>query len=98
MYHKDGNYLLNRFNIPLLGYIEPLAGIPPTASHLLSLVTQFKGKKGVILHTVYQGNAGINQLAQQLAWKNTALPLEPATNSTSQAYFTLIEQWLSATH
>ncbi len=98
LYHKDGYYLLKRFNIPLLGYIEPLAGIPPTASHLLGLVKQFKGKQGVILHTIYQGHAGIGQLSQQLGWKHTALPLEPANNSNSQAYFSLIEQWLMAAH
>ena len=59
LYHKDATYLLARFNIPLLGYIEPLAGIPPSASHLLGLVKQYKGKKGVILHTIYQGHAGM---------------------------------------
>ena len=98
LYHKDANYLLSRFNIPLLAYIEPLAGVPPTASHILSLVQQFRGKKGIILHTVYQGNAGIAQLSQQLAWKHTALALEPANNSNKQAYFALIEQWLTAAH
>lgn len=98
LYHKEGNYLLHRFNMPLLGYIEPLAGIPPTASHLLSLVKQYKGKQGVILHTVYQGNAGIAQLAKQLGWKRIALASDPANNSNSQAYFAMIEQWLMATH
>jgi zinc/manganese transport system substrate-binding protein len=96
LYHKDASYLLVRFNIPLLATVEPLAGIPPTASHILSLVQQFKGKKGVILHTVYQGNAGIAQLATQLGWQHIALPLEPASNSNQQAYFSLIEQWLTA--
>jgi zinc/manganese transport system substrate-binding protein len=96
LYHKDANYLLKRFNIPLLAYIEPLAGIPPTASHILSLVQQFKGKKGVILHTVYQGNAGIAQLAQQLGWNHVSLPLEPVSNGNQQAYFAVIDQWLNA--
>ena len=96
LYHKDATYLLARFNIPLLGYIEPLAGIPPSASHLLGLVKQYKGKKGVILHTIYQGHAGIAQLAQQLGWPHIALALEPANNSNQQAYFMLIEQWLNA--
>lgn len=96
LYHKDATYLLARFNIPLLGYIEPLAGIPPSASHLLGLVKQYQGKKGVILHTVYQGHAGIAQLAQQLGWSHAALALEPANNSHQQAYFMLIEQWLNA--
>ena len=96
LYHKDASYLLARFNIPLLATVEPLAGIPPTASHILSLVQQFKGKKGVILHTVYQGNAGIAQLASQLGWQHMALPLEPANNSAQQAYFALIDQWLTS--
>jgi zinc/manganese transport system substrate-binding protein len=96
LYHKDASYLLMRFNIPLLATVEPLAGIPPTASHILSLVQQFKGKKGVILHTVYQGNAGIAQLASQLGWQHMALPLEPANNSAQQAYFALIDQWLTS--
>ena len=38
LYHKDASYLLARFNIPLLATVEPLAGIPPTACHILSLV------------------------------------------------------------
>jgi zinc/manganese transport system substrate-binding protein len=96
LYHKDANYLLTRFNVPLLAYVEPLPGIPPTASHLLSLVQQFKGKKGVILHTVYQGHAGIAQLASQLGWQQVALPLEPASNGNQQAYFAVIDQWLTA--
>ncbi len=96
LYHKDANYLLTRFNVPLLAYVEPLAGIPPTASHILSLVQQFKGKKGVILHTVYQGNAGIAQLAQQLGWNHVSLPLEPVSNGNQQAYFAVIDQWLNA--
>lgn len=96
LYHKDANYLLARFNIPLLAYVEPLAGIPPTASHILSLVQQYKGKKGVILHTIYQGHAGITQLAQQLGWNHVALPLEPVSNGNQQAYFAVIDQWLNA--
>ena len=96
LYHKDANYLLTRFNVPLLAYVEPLAGIPPTASHILFLVQQFKGKKGVILHTVYQGNAGIAQLAQQLGWNHVSLPLEPVSNGNQQAYFAVIDQWLNA--
>ncbi|PTQ91192.1 metal ABC transporter substrate-binding protein [Agitococcus lubricus] len=96
LYHKDANYLMARFNIPVLAYIEPLAGIPPTASHLLGLVQQYRGKKGVILHTVYQGHAGIQQLANQLGWPHHALALDPPTNSQASAYFALISQWLNA--
>lgn len=96
LYHHDGNYLLSRFAIPSLGYIEPLAGVPPTASHILSLVQSLRGKQGVIIHTVFQGNAGIQQLANQLTWQETALALDPPSNSNQDAYFALIQQWLMA--
>lgn len=96
LYHHDANYLLARFNIPSLGYIEPLPGIPPSASHILKLVQELRGHKGVILHTVYQGNAGIAQLASQLGWKEVALPLDPPANSTQDGWFALIDQWVAA--
>ncbi|HYN42612.1 MAG TPA: zinc ABC transporter substrate-binding protein, partial [Thermoanaerobaculia bacterium] len=42
LYHKDANYLLALLGAPLLGYVEPLPGIPPTAAHLSGLVGQLK--------------------------------------------------------
>lgn len=96
LYHKDGNYLLARFNLSALGYIEPLPGIPPSATHILKLVREQRGRKGVILHTVYQGHAGIAQLASQLGWKASALPLDPPAGAGQADYFTLIDQWLNA--
>ena len=96
LYHHDANYFLDRFNIPVLGYIEPVPGIPPSASHILKLAQQLRGQKGVILHTVYQGNSGIARLAEQLGWKETGLPLDPPTNSSQDGYFNLIDQWAGA--
>jgi zinc/manganese transport system substrate-binding protein len=49
LYHKDANYLMAFTGVPVLGYIEPLPGIPPTASHLRDLVQRLKGRRGVIL-------------------------------------------------
>lgn len=96
LYHHDANYLLARFGLTVLGYIEPVPGVPPSGNHLLKLVQQLRGQKGVILHTVYQANAGIAQLAAQLNWKDNALPLDPPANSNQEAYFALIDQWLNA--
>lgn len=96
LYHKDGNYLLARFGLPSLGYVEPLPGIPPSAGHILKLVKEHRGGKGVILHTVYQGHAGIAQLASQLGWKAHALPLDPPAGAGEADYFRLIDQWLTA--
>lgn len=96
VYHKDADYLMARFNVPVLGYVEPLPGMPPTASHLAQLVTRLRGSKGVILHAVYQHSSGLGTLSQQLGWKTQALPVDPPTGATADTYFTLIGQWVQA--
>lgn len=95
-YHQDIDYLFERLKLPVLGYIEPLPGMPPTASHIAGLVGKLQGKKGVILHTVFQQNAGIQNLAQRLGWRETALPLDPAPGSNGAAYLALIDRWVAA--
>jgi zinc/manganese transport system substrate-binding protein len=96
IYHKDGDYLMARLNLPVLGYVEPLPGMPPTASHLAGLVNRLKGSKGVILHTVFQSNSGIATLAGQLGWQAYALPLDPPSGANGAAYLAMVEQWVKA--
>lgn len=96
MYHKDANYLMARFNVPVLGYLEPLPGLPPTASHLASLLGGLRGKRGLILHTPYQSHGGIAPLAAKLGWSEATLPIDPASGATRAMYFTLIDRWLAA--
>lgn len=96
LYHKDADYLMARFNVPVLGYVEAMPGVPPTAPHLLELVSRLRGGKGVILHTVYQSNAGMATLAQQLGWQSVQLPIDPAPGATAATYFALIDSWVKA--
>lgn len=96
LYHKDADYLMARFNVPVLGYLEPLPGVPPTASHLMELAARLRGGKGVVLHTVYQSGAGVSTLAHQLGWTEAALPIDPPPGAGAAAYFALIDQWLKA--
>lgn len=96
LYHKDADYLMARFNVPVLGYLEPMAGVPPTAAHLMGLAQRLRGRKGVILHTVYQAGAGLDSLAGQLGWTRRALPVDPPAGATAASYFALIDQWVAA--
>lgn len=96
LYHRDADYLMARFRVPVLGYVEPLPGLPPTAAHLAGLVGRLKGRKGVILHTIFQSNGGIATLAGQLGWPARALPLDPPAGANGTAYLALIEQWVNA--
>ncbi len=96
MYHKDGDYLMARLGLPVLAYVEPLPGLPPTASHLAGLVNRLRGKPGIVLHTVFQSNAGIQTLAAQLGWQAQALPLDPPAGADATAYLAMIDRWVAA--
>ncbi len=45
IYHDAWPYFVRRFNLKVLGCIEPKPGIPPTASHVASLIEQIKAEK-----------------------------------------------------
>ena len=44
-YHNSWAYLARRFRLNIAGTIEPRAGIPPSPSHLASLVRTMRDKK-----------------------------------------------------
>ena len=95
-FHKDVDYLAALLGVPVLGYVEPLPGIPPTASHLRELTGRLKGQKGVILFTDFQPGQGPDFLARNLGWPKARLPLEPAVGASGEDYLKLIDRWVEA--
>lgn len=94
LFHKDVNYLVALLGVPILGYVEPLPGIPPTASHLRELTGRFKGQKGVILFTDFQPGQGPEFLARNLGWPKVRLPLEPAVGASTEEYLAHVDRWV----
>ncbi len=94
LYHKDVTYLAVFLGVPVLGYIEPIPGIPPTASHLRDLVRGLTGTKGVILHTSFQPRDGPEFLARNLGW--TQMQLEVSLDADGTSYLNHIEAWVDA--
>ncbi len=96
LYHEDANYLLNALDVPVLGYIEPLPGIPPTASHLRQLVQSLRGQAGVIWSMNYHPTNAGQFMARELDWIFTQLPAQVAMDGDVDAYFALIQAWVDA--
>jgi zinc/manganese transport system substrate-binding protein len=96
LYHRDVNYLTALLNVPVLGYIEPVPGIPPTASHLRDLVQRLSGTRGVILHSTFQSSDGPEFLARNLKWRRVQLPLEVSLGADGAAYLDHIDAWVKA--
>jgi len=96
LYHKDANYLTALLGVPILGYVEPLPGIPPTAAHLQGLVRSLSGRKGVILYNTFQSADGPSFLARNLGWKTQQLQLEVSLDTDGVGYLDHVDRWVTA--
>lgn len=96
LYHKDGDYLLAFLGLPVLGYIEPVPGVPPTARHIEALIARLSGRQGVVLHLPYQPAQGPRHVASALGWPVVVVPMEPPKDGGAEDYFRLIDAWVSA--
>jgi zinc/manganese transport system substrate-binding protein len=95
-FHRDLLYLLDRFDIPLYGTLEPVPGVPPSGAHIKDLADRLKGQRGLILFTSYQPAQGPNKLADILGWPLVRLPLEPPLQADGEAYLAHLDRWLEA--
>ncbi|MGD2119683.1 MAG: metal ABC transporter substrate-binding protein [Chromatiales bacterium] len=95
-FHKDITYLLDRFNVPYWGTLEPVPGVPPTAAHIRSLIDDLQGKSGLVLYTTYQPAQAPTALADALGWKQVRLPLEPPLDADGDDYLAHMQRWIDA--
>lgn len=96
LYHRDAIYLLDRFDVPLLGTIESTPGAPPSGQDLLELTTKLKGRAGVVIHAPYQSPQAPAKLARDLGWSVVRLPLAPPLEADGAGYLHHIERWVDA--
>ncbi len=95
-FHKDVIYLLDRLSIPFWGTLEPVPGIPPTASHIRTLVKELRGKSGLVLSTPYQPKQAPTRIADTLGWGQVQLPLEPPLDADGDGYLEHMQRWVDA--
>jgi len=93
-FHKDVIYLLKRLDIPYWGSLEPVPGVPPTASHISTMVNELRGKKGVVLFTTYQPEQAPAKFADSLGWQQVRLPLEPPLDADGDGYLSHMQRWI----
>ncbi|RMH79293.1 MAG: zinc ABC transporter substrate-binding protein [Acidobacteria bacterium] len=92
-YHKLFDYLLARYGIVLVGTLEPLPGIPPTASHINNLVETSKGVR-FILQDVYHEKRTARYVAQKLGAKLVVLPHDVGALPEAKDLFSLFDEIL----
>ncbi len=94
-HHADTRYLMDWLDLPTLGYLEPVPGVPPTARHIRELAGKLEGRDGVIIHAPYYPERGPRKLGDALGWPIEQRYTEPS-EPTLDAWIDLIDGWVDA--
>lgn len=94
-YHSSFRYLFDFANIEQVADLEPKPGLPPTSSHLASLLKRAgKGDIAAIIIASYQDQRGANWLAEKSNLPVVVLPLSVGGNEQSNDLFSLYDSSL----
>lgn len=92
-YHKLYDYFINRYQLRLIGNLEPLPGIPPNARHLDSLVEKAKTEGlDFIMQDVYHPQKPARFLSEKTGAKVIVVPHDVGAASEAKDIFSLFDE------
>lgn len=91
-YHSSFRYLYNWLGMEQVADLEPKPGLPPSSSHLASLLTvvEQQAPTAIVLAS-YQDSRGANWLAERTGLPVVVLPMSVGGNEQSQDLFSLYD-------
>lgn len=96
VYHKNWAYLTDWSGINVVASLEPKPGLPPTTSHLESVLQTLKGKKvDGILVAPFEDDDAASWLSEKTGIKILRLPYTVGGNNNAQTLTGLFEETIS---
>ena len=94
IYHDAWPYFVYRFNLKVLGCIEPKPGIPPTASHIASLIAQIRAEKQsvVIADAAYYPDKAAKTIAAKTGVQFVVIPSSVGGVKGADDYISLFDR------
>jgi len=88
VHHKNWTYLQHWLGLNQVAVLEPKPGIPPTSSHLSSLILGLEQSPAqVIIYANYQDNKASNWLSKKTGIPTLELAFSPAKDETLTHWF-----------
>lgn len=92
-YHKIYDYLFQRYNIQVVGTLEPLPGIPPSSKHIVGIISLVKEQDvQLILQDVYHNSKTATYVAQKTGVKWMLIPHDIGAVPGVRDIFSLFEE------
>lgn len=95
-FHKDVNYLAERFQVPIHGYMEPVPGVPPTGRYLRDLVKSLEGRDGVLLMQPWHDTRHGDFVRRELGWPVEVLSSNVPLGGDMDDYLAMLDRWVAA--
>lgn len=91
-HHKTFSYLARAFGFRVVGYVEPLPGIAPSASHLEGLIDRIKGERiGTLIMAPYYNRRAARLLNDRTGIKVVVLPQSVGAAPGIESYIDLFD-------
>ncbi|SFV71723.1 Zinc ABC transporter, periplasmic-binding protein ZnuA [hydrothermal vent metagenome] len=95
-YHELYNYFLDRYNIEIVGNIEPLPGIAPSSKHTIELINSIKENKvKVIMQDAYHEKKTAKFIADKTGARVAVIPHDVGAvedSDTLESFYNTIEK------
>jgi len=91
-YHKDFVYFAERFNLAIVGELEPKPGIAPSPAHLAKVISAMQATKArVVLVQPYQNRRTAETVARQTGAVVLDMPQQPGAIPNTTTYFDVMD-------
>lgn len=91
-YHKDFVYFAARFNLEIVGELEPKPGIAPSPAHLAKVIGAMQASKArVVLVQPYQNRKTAETVARQTGAQVLDMPQQPGAIPNTTTYFDVMD-------
>jgi ABC-type Zn uptake system ZnuABC Zn-binding protein ZnuA len=94
IYHDAWPYFVRRFDLRILGAIEPKPGIPPTASHIASLIERVRAEKQpvVIADAPFYSDKAAKTIAAKTGAQFVVIPSSVGGMKGADDYLSLFDR------
>ncbi|MGQ0646382.1 MAG: metal ABC transporter substrate-binding protein [Gemmatimonadaceae bacterium] len=96
-YHRDFDYLAERFNLQVIETLEPKPGIAPSPAHVARVIGAMKAQGGrVILVQPYQNRKTAETVARQTEAVVLEVSQQPGARPNTDTYFAMMDHVVGA--
>jgi ABC-type Zn uptake system ZnuABC Zn-binding protein ZnuA len=96
-YHKDFNYMAERFGLNIVETLEPKPGIAPSPAHLARVIGKMRAANArVILVQPYQSRRTAETVARQTGAVVLDIAQQPGARSNTVTYFEMMDSIVNA--